>query len=109
MTHEECLCKDLFKLVTPLTVKKSDVDNLHDAIVVALCKNYSYERSELNTTLYEASAEIVGYEAANVYIHEIGNKINFHDSKVLCSAPSYKKKKREIMDNIRKRLYLSER
>ena len=92
-------------------------------LVCALCKDYSRRnglmscnstsrrvKNELvyiNMRVFEAVSEIVGSECAEVMIYDIGNSIGYAKTELYCfSEGSYKKYKREAVQNIAKRLFL---
>lgn len=94
-------------------------------LVVALCLDYPRRRAEIlggkvsrrtdvefryiNSKMYDAAAEIVGEELAEVYIKEIGEKIGYAYSSVEgISELTYKLNKRKVKEAIAKRLYLAE-
>ncbi len=101
---------------------------LPDAVkrtVVALCADFERRREliegrllsrrtelefrYLNYKIAEAAIEVVGEANAKIYIEEIGGRIGYAKSKLLCiSESTYKRKKSEIILNIAKKLHLSD-
>lgn len=99
--------------------------NTLDALVVALCRDYvrrevaisnravskrtDTEYRYLNFRIFEAAAEIVGERLAYAYICEIGGMVGYAKSEIDCmSEGTYKTYKRLIIENIAKRLHLSD-
>lgn len=96
-----------------------------DTLISALCLDYGRRKSLIegrtcprrvdtelryyNFKLYEAAAEIVGEELAEVFIYEIGARIGYAGSEVegMCER-TYKTYKRRVKDNMALRLYLGE-
>ena len=96
-----------------------------NALIVALCLDYPRRKREIqsgrlsrrtdiefryiNSKMYDAAAEIVGEELAELYIKEIGEKIGYAHSAVedVCEV-TYKINKRMVKEGIAKRLYLAE-
>ena len=65
------------------------------------------EYAYINAKLYSASQDIVGPQYADIFIHEIGNKIGFAKSRVDCmSEGTYKLYKTRIKLNMLRKLYL---
>ena len=104
---------------------KRDVESSLDALVHALCLDYSRreraisERSVSHRTdtefryynfkIFDAAAEVVGEADALIYIKEIGERIGYAKSEMyLISETTYKKRKRFVMNNIAKKLHLSD-
>lgn len=101
------------------TQKVNSLDNL----IVALCLDY-FRRQEaiedrsapkrvdtefryLNFKMFDAAAEIVGEEAAEDYILEIGERTGYAKSVLYSvSESTYKIHKQLIKQNIAKKLYL---
>ena len=96
-----------------------------NALVVALCLDYPRRKNEImkgrlsrrtdiefryiNSKMYDAAAEIVGEELAELYIKEIGEKIGYAYSSVEdVSEVTYKINKRKVKEGIARRLYLAE-
>ena len=96
-----------------------------NALIVALCFDYQRRKSEIlkgrlsrrtdiefryiNSKMYDAAAEIVGEELAELYIKEIGEKIGYAYSGVEdVSEVTYKINKRKVKEGIARRLYLAE-
>ena len=96
-----------------------------NALIVALCLDYPRRKNAIkegrlsrrtdvefryiNSKMYDAAAEIVGEELAEVYIKEIGEKIGYAYSEVEdLSEVTYKINKRKVKEEIAKRLYLTE-
>jgi hypothetical protein len=96
-----------------------------NALVVALCLDYPRRKCEImkgrlsrrtdiefryiNSKMYDAAAEIVGEELAELYIKEIGEKIGYAYSSVEdVSEVTYKINKRKVKEGIARRLYLAE-
>ena len=96
-----------------------------NALIVALCLDYPRRKSEIltcklsrrtdiefryiNSRMYDAAAEIVGEELAEIYIKEIGEKIGYAYSSVEdVSEVTYKVYKRRVKEAIARRLYLAE-
>ena len=96
-----------------------------NSLIVALCLDYPRRRREIlsrklsrrtdiefryiNSKMYDAAAEIVGEELAELYISEIGEKIGYAYSKVEnVSEVTYKINKRKVKEGIALRLYLTE-
>ena len=96
-----------------------------DGVVVALCRDY-FRRCEAikcavytsrtlmeyqyyNFKIFDGAAEIVGEEAAEKYIYEIGESSGYGNSRVVdVSEPVYKRKKNEVKRNIAKKLHLAD-
>ena len=96
-----------------------------NALIVALCLDYPRRKGEImkgrlsrrtdiefryiNSKMYDAAAEIVGEELAELYIKEIGEKIGYAYSSVEdVSEVTYKINKRKVKEGIARRLYLAE-
>ena len=96
-----------------------------NALIVALCLDYPRRKREIiggrlsrrtdvefryiNSKMYDAAAEIVGEELAELYIKEIGEKIGYAYSSVEdVSEVTYKMNKRKVKEGIARRLYLAE-
>lgn len=95
------------------------------ALVCALCADYKRRKDVLsranltrrtqaelcyiNSKMYDAAAEIVGEELAELYICEIGERIGYAYSGVTnISEVTYKINKRKVKEAIAKKLYLAE-
>ena len=96
-----------------------------DTLVSALCADYS-RRSELirsgvlsrrvetelrylNAKIIDATSELVPDFEAEGFIEEIGASLGYAKSRLAhISETTYKKRKREIRENIARRLYLTE-
>ena len=94
-----------------------------DGLVSALCLDYfrreraikegSASRRTLtefryfNFKIYDAVKEVVGEEFVLTYIKEIGENIGYANSELyLLSEVAYKQRKKEVRDNIAKKLHL---
>ena len=101
---------------------KRKKDSLSE-IIVALCADYDRRRRALiessvtrrvrmeyiyiNGRMKDAAAEIVGEGYAERFIDDIGARVGYASSELdFCSEGQYKKYKKEIKDNIAKKLYL---
>ena len=108
MTHDECLCKDLFRLYQPPDITKQDIKEMHIAIVVQLCQSYKESTSGIvDEKLYDASAEIVGEEDALVYIQAIGDRKSYAKTNSFVTETTFKTRKRQVIDNMLRKLYLT--
>lgn len=96
-----------------------------DMLVVALCRDYerrkkiisdprtafrtAAELRYINFKIHDAVCEIVGEEAAQIYVREIGERIGYAYSSVTDACErTYKTRKRAVMTNIAKRLHLTD-
>jgi len=103
------------------SLRKSSIDEL----VIALCRDYERrkrliderlssfrtdtEYRYLNFNMFDAAAEIAGDRYAELYIYEIGRRTGFARSAISgCSEVTYKKYKKEIINNIAKKLHLTD-
>ena len=94
-----------------------------DLLIVALCADYQRRKEVienrsarrrvdtefryLNFKIYDATAEIVGEELAELFIYEIGNKVGYANTEVdSMSESTYKIYKKKIKDNLSVKLYL---
>ena len=94
-----------------------------DLLIVALCADYQRRKEViekrqahrrvdtefryLNFKIYDAVAEIVGEELAELFIYEIGNKVGYARSEVeAMSESTYKIYKKRVKDNLSVKLYL---
>ena len=99
------------------------VKNTLDELLRALCADYERRRRliegremprrvdmelrYLNFKIYDATAEIVGEGAADMFIKEIGSGVGYAKSEIdNLSETTYKDLKRLARQNIAKRLYL---
>ena len=95
-----------------------------DLLIVALCADYERRKSALscgtlahttemeykylNYKIYDAAAETVGENLAELYISEIGNRTGYAASAVdSVSETTYKLRKGKIKAAIAKKLHLS--
>ena len=95
-----------------------------DLLIVALCADYErrkralsrgvlphvteMEYKYLNYKIYDAAAETVGENLAEIYISEIGNRTGYAASAIdSISETTYKLKKNKIKAAIAKKLHLS--
>lgn len=95
-----------------------------DLLIVALCADYERRKSALsrgtlphvtemeykylNYKIYDAAAETVGENLAELYIAEIGERTGYASSAVSSvSETTYKLKKNKIKAAIAKKLHLS--
>lgn len=94
-----------------------------DAVVIALCADFS-RRAEaialgnlpynvimeyrfLNYRIMNAAVEIAGSRDAKLFIKDIGGNIGYADSELwILSERAYKRRKKEVKDNIARRLSL---
>ncbi len=100
------------------------VRNTEDALIVALCADYErraraiaegvlphvteMEYKYLNYNIYDAAAETVGVELAELYVGEIGARTGYADSEVdSVSETTYKQKKKRVKQAIARKLHLS--
>ena len=93
-----------------------------DAIVVALCADYSRRAKEiegrempfnvtmeyrfLNYRIITAAMEIAGERDALTFVSEIGGRRGYADSATYLSESVYKTRKKEVKENIAKKLSL---
>ena len=92
-------------------------------IIVALCADYDRRKTAIceksvskrvrmeylyiNTRMFEAAAETVGFGAAETFIQEIGSGTGYAGTKIEYMAEStYKVMKGRIKNNMAKKLYL---
>jgi hypothetical protein len=104
-------------------LEKSLYKNTLDNLIVALCldierRKTAIEKNEfsprtimeyryINYHIEEAANEIAGERLGAIYINEIGKKIGYAYSKIVClSELPYKEQKREVKLNIAKKLHL---
>lgn len=100
-----------------------NIETTVDTLVIALCLDYerraaailsrmAAKRTDtefryLNFNIFEATAEIVGERYAEIYIKEIGERTGYAKSKItFVGEVQYKKNKRNIKDNVAKKLHL---
>ena len=96
-----------------------------DGVVVALCRDYArrceaieksaytartlMEYRYYNLKIFDGAAEIVGEDAAENYINEIGEAKGYANSEISdVSEPTYKRKKCEVKRNIAIKLHLTD-
>ena len=101
------------------------VKNTLDAVISALCLDYARRREAIenksvgrrceteykyyNYYIFDAAAEIVGERLAEKYIADIGGHIGYAKTEIDCvSEVTYKNYKRMIMDNVAKKLHLTD-
>lgn len=93
-----------------------------DAIVIALCADYSRRASAiesreipfnvtmeyrfLNYRIINAAMEIAGEKDALAFVSEIGNRRGYTSSELYLSESVYKTRKKEVKENIAKKLSL---
>ena len=93
-----------------------------DAIVIALCADYARRASAieereipfnvtmeyrfLNYRIINAAMEIAGERDALAFVTEIGEKRGYTSSNLYLSESVYKTRKKEVKENIAKRLSL---
>ena len=100
-----------------------NVESTLDTLVIALCLDYDRRQAIIlggsatkrtdteyryyNFKIFDAAAEIVGEDMAELYIKEIGDRVGYAKSEAdEVSEVTYKKYKRLIKDNIAKKLHL---
>ena len=104
-------------------INRSDTYDTLSGLVVALCLDYrrrqrliesgelsfrtASELRYLNIKLIAAANEIVGEELSELFIREIGERKGYATSAITdMSEYNYKMKKRQVVDNIIKKLHL---
>ena len=104
---------------------KIEKENTLDALVRALCLDYSRRARAIsdktvshrtdtefryyNFKIFDAAAEVVGELDAELYIKEIGDRCGYAKSEFfIISEGTYKARKRAVMNNIAKKLHLSD-
>ncbi len=102
--------------------KTSDSERLN-LLIIALCRDYDrrkravaarcvgkrvrMEYAYLNARILEGAGEIIGAALAEQMIMEIGDAIGYAYSKLnYLSEVTYKRYKKEVKENIARRLYL---
>ena len=100
-----------------------NVESTLDTLVIALCLDYGRRQAVIvggeatkrtdteyryyNFKIFDAAADIVGEDMAELYIKEIGARVGYAKSEVEdVSEVTYKGYKRMIKDNIAKKLHL---
>ena len=99
-------------------------ENSLDTLVAALCLDYGRRKALIedggcerrvdtelryyNFKLYDAAAEIVGEDMAEIFIFEIGAHIGYAASRIdsVCER-TYKTYKQRVKENIARRMYLN--
>lgn len=96
-----------------------------EMLIVALCADYQRRKEVienrraqrrvdtelryLNFKIYDAAAEIVGEELAELFIYEIGSEVGYAKSEAsFMSESTYKIYKKRVKDNLSVKLYLRE-
>ncbi len=93
-----------------------------DAVIIALCADYARRALEiekrdipfnvtmeyrfLNYRIINAAMEVAGERDALTFVSEIGSKIGYTASSTYLSETVYKNRKREVKENIAKKLSL---
>ncbi len=100
-----------------------NIENSLFRLIVALCDDYErrcalinsrllprridMELRYLNFKIYDATSEVVGESEAEKFINEIGKRIGYAKTNILdLSEAIYKKYKREVVENIARKMYL---
>jgi hypothetical protein len=108
-----------------MACRKVEREGTLDVLVRALCLDYSRRERAIseksvshrtdtefryyNFKIFDAAAEVVGEMDAELYIKEIGEKCGYAKSEFfIISEGTYKLRKRAVMDNIAKKLHLSD-
>ena len=104
---------------------KIEKESTLDALVRALCLDYPRRERAIsessvshrtdtefryyNFKIFDAAAEVVGEMDAELYIKEIGERCGYAKSEFfIISEGTYKARKRAVMNNIAKKLHLTD-
>ena len=87
-----------------------DFPRRENAISEALASRRTLtEYRYLNFKIFDAVKDVVGEELAMLYIKEIGENIGYANSRLdILSEVAYKQRKKEVKDNIAKKLHLQD-
>lgn len=101
------------------------IESTLDTLVIALCLDFERRQAVIlkrdatrrtdteyryyNFKIFDAAADIVGEDMAELYIKEIGSRVGYAKSEVPdVSEVTYKNYKRMIKNNIAKKLHLAD-